>query len=140
MGKSKKLPPQQQTKSRFRLPGESISGDGSTVKCFPIFSLSKIQKSHCLTKCTQEEKAAFADTLHKLSQRQWVNILSSDRHKGGQEKIARNAIQETIPDFVTEDTNLIALRFCGKAPMVGFKKDEVFYVLWLDRDFTLYKH
>lgn len=64
----------------------------------------------------------------------------SDKHGCGHEKIDRDAINATIPAFVTEDTNLLAFRFFGKAPFVGFRKDEVFYILWIDRSFDLYKH
>jgi hypothetical protein len=28
----------------------------------------------------------------------------------------------------------------NRAPMVGYRVQAIFYILWLDRDFTLYDH
>jgi hypothetical protein len=42
---------------------------------------------------------------------------------------------------LTEDVQrLIAFRFAGNRPMVGYRVQAIFYLLWLDRDFTLYDH
>lgn len=106
----------------------------------PTFSLRYISKDFSLADCTKDEKAAFADTLHKLSQMTWSQINSSGRHGSGYEKISRVSIKASIPSHITEDVNLIAFRFCGKAPMVGYRDGVTFYVIWIDRNFTLYKH
>jgi hypothetical protein len=45
------------------------------------------------------------------------------------------------PPHVTEDVQrFIAFRFFGKAPMVGYRVQAIFYLLWLDCSFTLYEH
>lgn len=106
----------------------------------PVFCLQYIQKSHCLSKCEKAEKAAFADTIFKLSQLTWGEIRTSSRHGSGYEKINRQNVAAGIPVHLTEEINLVAFRFCGKAPMVGYKENHVFHVLWLDRQFNLYKH
>jgi hypothetical protein len=106
----------------------------------PTFSLRYLNKDYCLSKCTKEEKAAFADKLHKLSQLSWQEIMQADRHGLGFEKIAHSAIKTSIPAHLGEDVNIIAFRFAGKAPMVGYRDQATFYVIWLDRDFTLYRH
>ena len=46
----------------------------------------------------------------------------------------------TLPPNVTEDVTLLVFRFSGRKPMVGYRVKEAFYVLALDRDFTLYDH
>jgi hypothetical protein len=49
--------------------------------------------------------------------------------------------QGKIPNQVPEDVSkFIAIRFDGKRPMVGVRIKNIFYVIWLDRDFTLYAH
>ena len=106
----------------------------------PVFSLRYMSKDFSLADCTKDEKAAFADTLHKLSQMTWSQINSSGRHGSGYERIQRNAIKSAIPVHITEDVNLIAFRFCAKAPMVGYRDGVIFYVIWLDRAFKLYNH
>jgi len=98
------------------------------------------QNRHSLSVCTKEEKAALAETLVKLSQLTWAQITNSPRHGSGYEKIVRESIRAPIPKHLVEDVNFIAFRFCGKAPMVGYRENEIFHVLWLDRNFTLYHH
>ncbi|MEG4217494.1 hypothetical protein QUA27_18980 [Microcoleus sp. Pol14C6] len=106
----------------------------------PLFSLRYMNKDYSLAQCTKDEKAAFADKLYKLSQLTWSQINASSRHGLGYEKIARSAIRSPIPSHLKDDVNFIAFRFCGKAPMVGYRDAAVFYVIWLDRNYTLYPH
>jgi hypothetical protein len=106
----------------------------------PKFSLEHLSKSHCISACSNDEKAAFADRLHELSQITWQVIQGAHRHGQGHEKIARDVIKVAIPAVITEDVQIIAFRCIGKAPMVGFKVDETFYVVWIDRAFDLYPH
>ncbi|AFZ25613.1 hypothetical protein Cylst_3466 [Cylindrospermum stagnale PCC 7417] len=106
----------------------------------PIFSLRYLEGEYCLTKCDKDDQAAFALKIHRLSKLTWSQIQSQDRHKLGYEKIARDAIKSPIPKFITEDVNIIAFRFSGMKPMVGYRDRAIFYVIWLDRDFTLYDH
>ncbi len=82
----------------------------------------------------------MTDILYQLSQLTWSQIKASPRHGLGYEKIDRNAIKSSIPIHIKDDVNFIAFRFCGMAPMVGYRDGAVFYIIWLDRDFTLYPH
>ncbi|MBD2305687.1 hypothetical protein H6G17_09195 [Chroococcidiopsis sp. FACHB-1243] len=124
--------------------GKSISArkasDTNPEQEPPIFCLRFLSKDYCLSKCTKDEKSAFADTIFKLSQLTWSEINSSGRHGLGYEKIARDSLKAAVPKHVTDDVNFIAFRFCAKAPMVGYRDRAVFHVLWLDRNFTLYNH
>lgn len=47
-------------------------------------------------------------------------------------------IKEAKPACITPDVTLIAFRFWGKAPMVGFRDGRTFHIVWLDVDFSLY--
>ncbi|MCY7275487.1 MAG: hypothetical protein LH702_17550 [Phormidesmis sp. CAN_BIN44] len=106
----------------------------------PIFSLYYLNKDYCLSACDKDQKAAFADTLYKLSQITWNEIISSPRHGAGCERISRNSIRTSIPNHLKEDVNFIAFRFYGKAPMVGYRDENIFHVIWIDRVFSLYDH
>ncbi|HLO83890.1 MAG TPA: hypothetical protein VK203_02590 [Nostocaceae cyanobacterium] len=106
----------------------------------PIFSLRYLDGEYCLTKCEKDDQAVFALKIHRLSKLTWSQIKSQDRHKLGYEKIARDAIKAPIPKFITEDVTFIAFRFSGMKPMVGYRDGAIFYVIWLDRNFTLYDH
>jgi hypothetical protein len=108
----------------------------------PLFSLRYLDNgAYALSRCQVREKAAFADTLYRLSQLSWGELRLSPRHGLGYERIARQAIRAGIPRHITEDvTYFIAFRFLGRAPMVGYRVGAIFYILWLDRGFTLYDH
>lgn len=85
--------------------------------------------------------AAFADRIRILTQKSWMEITNLPRHGQGFEKIHRDDIHAGIPKHITDDvSHFWAFRFHGKAPMVGYKVGEVFYVLWFDSDFKLYDH
>ncbi len=104
----------------------------------PLFSLRYMSKDYSISQCTKDEKAALVDTFYQLSQLTWSQIKASPRHGLGYEKIDRKSIKSSIPVHIKDDVNLIAFRFCGMAPMVGYRDGSVFYIIWLDRDFTLY--
>ncbi len=108
----------------------------------PIFSLEKLQAGpYCLSSLDQKGKADFAMAIFKRKDLKWSEIMQADRHGLGTEKIAKKAIKAPIPNFLTEDVDeLLAFRFSGKKPMVGFRQRDTFFVLWLDGDFTLYPH
>ena len=116
------------------------SADVSPETLHPYFSLQYHGRDYCLSRCQKDEKASFADTLHKLSKLTWQQIRASHRHQFGYEKIERNEIRAGIPPYITEDVNIIAFRFHKTAPMVGYRDRATFYVVWLDRDFSLYDH
>lgn len=83
----------------------------------------------------------MADRLHELSQLTWQQITEASRKRQGSEIISRSAIgEDKIPAVITPDVNILAFRFCGNAPMVGFRVAETFHVVWLDRVFDLYDH
>ena len=75
-----------------------------------------------------------------LSRMTWQEIYQAPRHGLGAEKIAQSAIRPALPSLLTEDIGLIALRFSGRKPMVGFRDTNVFRLLWLDHDFSVYDH
>ena len=106
----------------------------------PIFSLRHMSRDFSLDNCTKDEKAALIDTMFRLSQLTWAQINSAPRHGLGYERIAQSSIKAAIPAHITQDVNLLAFRFHGLAPMVGYRERAIFHIIWLDRSFTLYKH
>lgn len=108
----------------------------------PHFSLEYLARNtkYSIENCPDGHKVAFANRLDKLSQLTWQQIFSSDRHSFGTEKIPRNIISVEIPSYITEDIKFLAFRFSGNCPMVGYRSDRVFYIIWLDHDYTLYPH
>ena len=71
---------------------------------------------------------------------QWGEIKIAPRHGLGLEKIDRQSVMFKIPKEVTKDVELIALRFSGKKPMVGYRDLDVFHIICFDRNFGAYNH
>lgn len=139
MTSRKKLKPPQQEKGK-KLVTPSDKQEIPPEQQPPVFSLRYLEGEYCLTKCDKDEQAAFALKIHRLSKLSWSQIQSQDRHKLGYEKISRDSLKVPIPKFITADVNLIVFRFSGMKPMVGYRDGAVFYIIWLDRNFTLYDH
>jgi len=112
----------------------------SPIKNKPVFSFLYLSKSHCITKCQQKEKISFVKKMHLLSQTTWNQIYSSPAHKNGCEKISRDSLNVSVPQGIKDDANILSIRFFGKAPMVGFREDDIFHVIWFDRKFDVYDH
>lgn len=122
----------------IKAPQSPSSGSSQNLR--PVFSLEYLGGNYCLSKCELAEKAAFAERLHKLSQLTWAEIQRAHRHGLGCETITRDSIKASPPPAVTDDVRFLAFRFNGMAPMVGYRDGRIFFVIWLDRDFSLYDH
>tara|TARA_R110002049_G_scaffold291718_1_gene475862 strand:+ start:175 stop:597 length:423 start_codon:yes stop_codon:yes gene_type:complete len=109
-------------------------------KRYPKFSFEHMQPEFCISGCSAQEKAQVLDSIHKRSQMTWQDIMNSARHKLGTEKISKHSIQSPIPPVFAAEENFLAIRSIAMAPMVGVRVHSTFYVIWIDRAFTLYKH
>ena len=106
----------------------------------PFFCLSCVQDGYTISECTSEQRATYANKLSKWAQMTWVQLRQADRHGLGYEK--NDNIQVLRPAHVAEDATLIAFRFHGPLPVIGFRRDRVFYAVWFDRDpkGSIYRH
>ena len=118
------------------------SSSSSTDGLQPCFSLHlmAVNSKYCLSKCTVEERAAFASRIREMSQLTWIAIKGSPRHGQGCEEIRPKQIRSPIPTEVSPDVTFMAFRCIGKAPMVGYRDGRTFHIIWIDRDFSLYRH
>ncbi len=139
MAKGKNRPKAPRIESGKKIAAPASNSEPSPQQQRPLFSLEYLNNGNYRS-CEAEERAAFADTLHKLGQMTWAEISSSDRHKSGSEIIERNALRIPLPSHITEDVNIIAFRFSAMKPMLGYRDRRVLYILWLDRDFKAYNH
>jgi len=134
---SGRISPRETKKKNARLsPRETVPR--SYMDEPPAFSFKHLQKSHCFSKCNAEEKRDFAESIYKRKELSWSQLVQGARHGLGSEKITQGLKVEVPPEF--SGVQLIAFRFSGKKPMIGFRERDVFYVLWFDRDFTVYAH
>ncbi|MFC2018725.1 hypothetical protein ACFLU4_02050 [Chloroflexota bacterium] len=118
-----------------------IPDSTSRMKDRPLFSFHYLQNSYCISKCQKNDKAAFTDAMRVLSSLTWSQIHGSHRHGLGTEKIKRNNIKVGIPGEIPEDTNYFwAIRFSGNKPMIGFRDNDIYHIVWFDRKLSVYNH
>lgn len=98
------------------------------------------EKEYGFEKCSMNDYAALLKKLKMLSLSDWNTINSAPRHGLGYEKLSKDILNVKLPSDIPEDANLYAFRYKGKHPMVGFRKGDVFHIIFLDIDFTLYNH
>ncbi len=106
----------------------------------PVFCFEFMVSGYCIESVSKDQKAALADALFKRSRMTWGEMKLAPRHGLGYERIGRSSFKVGIPACVKDDVDLIAFRFMAKAPMVGFRDGQIFRVLWLDHNFTVYNH
>jgi hypothetical protein len=86
-------------------------------------------------------KVALANTLHKLSNLTWAQIRLAHKHGLGHEKIEIKDLNFTLPSGISPNRSILAFRFYGKAPMLGYRSDYgTFYIVAFDPKFKAYKH
>lgn len=139
MGSKKRIRPPHAEPASGRIKARE-SATGSTDGLTPVFCLRHLSPEWAVSKCERDDQGLFAVRLEVLSKLTWKEIRNAPRHGLGTEKINRSAIKAPIPEAITEDVEFLALRFSGKKAMVGFRNNDVFHVVWLDRDFSLYDH
>lgn len=129
-------------KPKFQNSGNIATPPANEIKdeeCL-VFSFRHTQNNHCLSKCEKHEKLDLLDSIFLRREMKWKEIIVANKHKLGSEKIERTSLNVTVPDCVPKDAKIWALRFCDLAPMVGYYENNIFYILWLDRAFKVYKH
>lgn len=113
---------------------------GSTNLLKPVFSFEYLVTSHSVDVCESDDRSALAVQLSKIGSLTWAELQGAHRHGLGYEKIAQTSMKVALPAIVTPDITLIAFRFNGKKPMIGYRSDQTFYILFLDSKYTCYKH
>jgi hypothetical protein len=125
--------------SKPEKPTLAKGGDGPR----PVFSHRYITNgAYCLKRCSIEQFRHLADKLRMLSNLEWKQIDSSPRETNGYEMLPVAQLAERPPSPFDKAEAVMIFRFGGAkgGRMAGVKKDEKFYILFVDHDFTLYDH
>ena len=88
--------------------------------------------------CDRNELLDLLDAFRLRSRMTWAEMISAPRTGLGTETIGRHHIR-AIPADVTEDVNLLALRTGRRGRVVGYRRDSVFVVVWVDPKHRLYR-
>lgn len=124
------------------LRGAAQQSSLSTNQKNPLFSFQYLDSHYSIQNCEKDDKAALSDQLQLIGSRKWQELQQAPKQGIGYEKIERNSIKAAIPSHLKNDdaVNFLSFRFSGKKPMIGYRADQTFYVIWIDRDFSVYNH
>lgn len=138
MGKSKRFKSPSATKGSRIKASEQVDYNSMP----PLFSLEKVQSgSYCLSSLDQQNKAHFAEAIFKRKNLSWQELIQTNRHGLGIEKLPVSSVKEPVPRFITDEVkHFEVFRYHDRKAMVGYRQKNVFYVLWFDHNFTLYNH
>ncbi|HAS27969.1 MAG TPA: hypothetical protein DCR59_02075 [Dehalococcoidia bacterium] len=91
-------------------------------------------KDNCLGTCKeQKNKIGFANTIHKLCQMTWLEIINTSRQKSGCETL--NFLRKKLPHEckITDDTDIVGLKYYKNKRIVGYiDGDSVFHIVWVE--------
>jgi hypothetical protein len=98
----------------------------------PVFSFEHMRdgNGYSIECCSDDHRSALASKLFKLTRLTWMEIKNAPRHGLGLETIDRNSIRPSLPAAATADVRIIAIRYNGMHPMVGFRDGRIFHVLF----------
>ena len=141
MAKGRIKPAPQLGGSRFGITSDPTRTPPDTEKC-PSFSFRHLSDNDRFKfdACDTNEKCGIWDKLRILSQLTWQQIEHDKRHGNGTETLAKSAIRTSIPDCIDKAPVILAFHATGNVPIVGFRDEAVFYIVWLDPKRKLYKH
>ncbi len=79
--------------------------------------------------------------LDRLGKRTWAIIKGEWRLKNGSEVIARASLRVGVPAaIVTEDVDILAFHLPGLFRLLGWRRDRVLHVVWIDPNGDCYRH
>lgn len=109
---------------------------------YPIFCFKHLQTTSIQNCSDSKYFYDYLLRLKKLSELGWEEIRKSDRHSFGMEKISKDNIKPSIPDFVTPEAVLSAFRANGNnLPFVGVQCGKIFHVIFMESKFgEIYNH
>ena len=109
----------------------------------PAFSFEKMMdgSGHSFNCCEDEDRLALAKRVFMLSRTPWNQIKMASSKGFGSESIPRDRIRPGIPASVTQDvSHFFSLHYSGKKRFLGYRVGQIFHVLWVDHDFSVYDH
>jgi hypothetical protein len=141
MGKRSPIKASNATKAPF-LRGDERQAPDIDAKP-PAFSFEKMQddSGHSFNCCIDDDRLALAKRIFMLSRIPWKQIMLAPSGGLGAEKIPRYRIRAAVPRAITEDVSYFySLHYSGKKRFIGYRISQIFHILWVDHDFTVYDH
>jgi hypothetical protein len=103
------------------------------------FDLYKPGDTFCLSHCERDEVRIFMDCLRMLSQMTWVQVWAQGGKPGNKVGLAHTFYDDSSlnvgrPANVSPELKIVGLRASGKYRIFGVTIEQVFHVIWFDRN------
>lgn len=109
-----------------------------------VFSFRDLQRDYDFEQacCDDQVRRDLLSSLRRLSRTTWDDLKTRDKKSGGSELINRSEIKASLPSFITDDyEKFIVIRFNSQnSRLIGYRQDNIFYILFIDVSLTLYDH
>lgn len=114
----------------------------STNDQHPLLCLEHNANEYGVVECETDEQAAFAQWIHRISQFTWGELALKKYDHYGYKQIDSDAIRILPPASAAARLDkYMVFRFQnGDGRVIGYRRDRVFHVLWVDAKLRLYKH
>lgn len=117
----------------------------------PSFSMKYLTKDFAYRAERFEKQPAdrlqMLDGLYRLMDQlgnmTWTAWIMRNKRQGGPEKISKDQIKSTIIPKDAEQQSFFLSVYFGNADkyrLLGFREDDVFYIIGFDLDFSAYNH
>lgn len=106
----------------------------------PYVSLKYFDSSYeCFSDWTKADLTGFTDLLRKMGHMTWVQIQATGGRSGtktglGCTRLPRNILPASSTSNLSEDLLFMELRVNSKARIHGFRMNDAFFLLCLDKD------
>lgn len=109
---------------------------------YPSFSFRFCcDRAYGIDRCSSKLRESLSKRIFRFSRMKWSKIYQNARHSWGSEQIPQREIKPELPDIISPDTSLQVLRFTGgNHSMIGFRENGIFFILYLDHNFSVYNH
>jgi hypothetical protein len=111
--------------------------DGSTNQRHPVFCFRYLRNHD---ECPADDIVALVKKLRQLSQLTWQAISLASSQGPGTEYIKTYQIKVELHEIAKREDSVMAIRYSGKARMLGLREGATLQILWIDHDFTAYQH
>ena len=106
------------------------------------FSFQFLQRSYDLENksLSKDNKIQLLKKLVGISKTSWSSLVLMDK-RSGFERLNKNAIS-SLPSIITDDIDkLYVLRFASQGcRLIGFRQGNIYHILYIDPNLSLYKH
>lgn len=141
MSKRKYNKPQLKASDNYKITPKSSPKDPSD-DMFIVFSFDSLVEGFGFKQMNQNSVKSLYSRLKLMSKQKWGAYKLTPHEKGGPEGIPIKQINVPLPEVITPEIDkLTSIRFDGiDKRIIGLRDKQVFRIIYIDSDLSVYKH